>query len=97
VHAGPRVLRIRDAVVLPTARRSRVRRATAGDAPVSRVACGADLLSNSAATAADVRDPVGDDQSSWVLQIVPAVTQVAIIRHETSSPAIVGPREALDD
>ncbi len=72
------------------------RRATAGDAPVSRVACGADPLSNSAATAADVRDPVGDDQSSWVLQPLPRDGEGMGVRHETSSPAIVGPREALD-
>ena len=62
-----------------------------------RVAFGADLLSNSAATTADVRDPVGDDQSSWVLQPVPRDDEGMGVRHETSSPAIVGPREALDE
>jgi len=45
--------------------------------------------------AAYVRDPVRDDQSSSVLRTSTAGRRVT--RHETSSPAIQGPREAQDE
>jgi hypothetical protein len=67
--------------------------------PAWRAAPALHQLSTSAATAADVRNPVGDDQSSWVLRTTPVWCCLwgVVARHETSSPAIVGPREAQDE